>query len=118
LIRFLDARPVRYVSQFRVNHAEEFVRHLRPVEVSPNRHRNTKARRLLDKGVQFILECCRALFAFAARRRHLPPYADNPFARLQIDRIPLESRKLVTLLTPEQETSFVETCDTWQFPSS
>ena len=60
----------------------EFVRYLRSVRVSPNGHPNTPKRPLLDKGVRYVLGCCRALFNHAARRRHLPPYAENPFAAL------------------------------------
>jgi integrase len=86
LIRFMIQRPVRYVSHFRIAHAADFVRYLRSVEVSPNGHTNTVRRPLLDNGVRYILECCRTLFAFAAKRRHLPPYADNPFSALDIDR--------------------------------
>lgn len=45
---------------------------------------NTAKRHLLDKGLCYILECCRTLFQFAAKRRHLPPYAENPFSALEI----------------------------------
>src|SRR3954466_8087876 len=36
LVRFLAVRPVRNASQFHAPHAEEFVRYLRGLEVSPN----------------------------------------------------------------------------------
>jgi integrase len=116
LIRFLACRPVRHVSHFQVNHAEAFVQHLRSVEISPNGHKNTAVRTLLDKGVQYILECCRTLFAFAAKRRHLPPYADNPFATLEIDRIPIERFRAIELFSADQERAFVEACDDFQLP--
>jgi integrase len=117
LLRFVaEARPVKHASQFRTSHSEEFVCYLRALHVSPNGHRNTPKRPLLDKGVRYVLECCRALFNYAAKRRHLPPYADNPFAELDIDRIPIENARAVELLTAEQERAFLEACDDWQFP--
>ena len=57
LLRFLTKRPVRHASQFQAGHAEEFVRYLRTIHVSPNGHKNTAKRPLLDKGLRFILEC-------------------------------------------------------------
>jgi integrase len=96
--------------------AEQFVRHLRQVEVAPNGHKNSPKRRLRDKGVCFVLSTCRSLFAFAARRKHLPPYADNPFAALELGRIPVEDAKPIVLFTAEQEREFLRRCDLWQFP--
>jgi integrase len=116
LLRFLAAHPVRYASHFTVAHAGAFARHLRAVEVSPNGHPNTPRRALMDKGLKYVLECGRALFAFAAKRRHLPPYADNPFSALEVDRIPVERARPVVLLTADQERAFLEACDDWQFP--
>ena len=62
LLRYLQLRPVRYASQFQAGHAEQFVRHLRSAKVSPNGHAHTAPRPLLDKGLRFVLECCRTLF--------------------------------------------------------
>ena len=42
LLRFLEQRPVRHVSQFHSSHAEEFVRYLRTIQVSPNGHANCR----------------------------------------------------------------------------
>lgn len=117
LINFLrDVRPVRLASLFTARDAEALVRYLRTIEVAPNGHKNSARRPLLDKGVKYILECCRALFGYAARRRHLPPYAENPFTAIEVDRIPIEQSKPIVLLTPEQEVNFLEACDDWQFP--
>ena len=115
LLRFLDSRPVKH-AQFTAGHAAESARHLRTLRVSPNGHPNTPNRPLLDKGVRYVLECCRALFNFAARNRHLPPYPGNPFTALEVDRIPVEAARPVELLTPDQERTFLEACDDWQFP--
>jgi len=61
---------------------DQFVRYLRSIKVAPNGHRNAARRRLRDKGVTYILEVCQSPYAFAAKNRHLPPYADNPFGGL------------------------------------
>ncbi len=116
LLRFLETRPVRHASHFHSSHAEEFLRFLRGLRVSPNGHAHTAKRPLMDKELRFILECCRALFNYAARRRHLSPYAENPFASLEIERIPIEHSRPITLFTVEQERAFLTACDNWQFP--
>jgi integrase len=116
LLRFLDSNPVRHAAVFHNRHAEEFVSYLRRLNVSPNGHANTVKRLLMDKGLQFVLECCRAMFNYAAKRRHLAPYAENPFRILEIDRIPVEQMRPIVLMTPEQERAFLESCDDWQFP--
>jgi integrase len=116
LFRFLEQRPVGRVSQFQSTHATEFVRYLRDIQVSPNGHANSPKRQLMDKGLRYVLECCRALFNYAAKHRHLSPYAENPFQLLDIKRIPVENSRLVTLFTAEQERAFLEACDAWQLP--
>jgi integrase len=116
LLRFLERHPVRLASNFRAAHAEELVRYLRALRVSPNGHAHTARRPLMDKGLCYVLECCRALFHFAARRRHLPPYAENPFTTLEIGRIPVEEARPITLFSHEQERAFLAACDDWQFP--
>jgi integrase len=116
LLRFLEQRPVRHASHFHTSTAEEFVCYLRTVEVSPNGHPKTAKRRLMDKGLCFVLESCRALFNYAARRRHLSPYAENPFSVLEIERIPVQEVRPVILLSAEQEQAFLQACDDWQLP--
>jgi integrase len=96
--------------------ADRFAAFLRHREVTPNGHKNTARRRLLDKGVRFILEVCRSLYGFAHRMRHLPPYAANPFADLRIDRMQLADAKSVFLFTAETELQFLQAADRWAFP--
>jgi hypothetical protein len=55
-------------------------------------------------------------FNFAARHWHLSPYAENPFAALQIERIPIGQARPITLFTAPQERALLEACDDWQFP--
>ena len=116
LLRFLVTRPVRHAAIFQTAHAEEFVSYLRSIRVSPNGHANTVKRPLMDKGIRYILESCHALFNYAAKRRHLTPYSENPFAVLDIDRMPVETSRAIVLMTAAQERQFLEACDDWQFP--
>lgn len=96
--------------------ADRFAAHLRSVEVAPNGHPHAARRKLRDKGVQFILETCRAMYAFAGRRRHLPPYAGNPFAELPLDRMKVEDAKPIFVFDAETELAFLKSCDDWSFP--
>jgi len=117
LIGFVNSKhPGCRTSVFGVHHAEEFVRHLRAIKVAPNGHTNARKRPLLDKGILFILQTCRSMFRYAIKRRHLSPYADNPFSELDLERLPIENAKPVEILTPDLERKLLEACDDWQFP--
>lgn len=117
LIRYAQmVRPVKVVSNFTVSHAEDFVRHLRSIRVSPNGHPNSAKRPLLDKGIQYILETCRTLFAYAIKRRHLSPYAENPFSALELGRLPIEHFRKIVLPTADQQIALLKACDNWQLP--
>jgi len=109
-------RRVVSVAHFRAGEAEAFAAYLRHVEVAPNGHRNARKRLLRDKGVKYVLEVCRSLFNYAAKRRHLPPYSENPFSAIEIDRMPIEDAKPFVGLTAGQERAFLGACDAWQFP--
>ncbi len=95
--------------------AESFVKHLRSLMVSPNGHTKTPRRKLRDKGLIYILGVCRSLFNYAARQRHLPPYARNPFTDLGIERMKIEDAKPTGVLSQEEESAFLAACDPWQF---
>jgi integrase len=117
LLAFLETtHPGCRTSVFTVHDAGEFVRYLRTIKVTPNGHQNARKRPLLDKGIRYILETCRSMFRYALKRRHLSPYAENPFSELELDRLPLENIKPVRILTPDQERKLLEACDDWQFP--
>jgi len=117
LLEFLKTPGVpATTAHFRVEHAEQFVRYLRDVLVSPNGHPHTAKRPLRDKGLRYILEVCRSMFHFAIKHRHLPPYSDNPFSLLQIERIADASSQQIQLFSPEEEVAFLLHCDDWQFP--
>ena len=95
---------------------DAFATYLRQVEVAPNGHPNTTKRRLRDKGVQFILETCRAMYNFAGKRRHLPPYAGNPFAELPLDRLKVEDAKPIFVFDAAGELAFFKAASEWAFP--
>ena len=94
---------------------DRFAGYLRSKEVAPNGHPNTARRRLRDKGVVFILETCRSLYSFAAKRRHLPPYASNPFAELPLDRLKIEDSKPIFVFDEKTEVAFLHASDFWDF---
>lgn len=93
--------------------ADAFAAHLRGIEVAPNGHPHTAKRKLRDKGVQFVLETCRAMYTFAGKRQHLPPYATNPFAELPIDRLKIEDAKPIFVFNPVTELAFFQAASPW-----
>ncbi|MDX1966359.1 MAG: tyrosine-type recombinase/integrase, partial [Planctomycetaceae bacterium] len=95
--------------------ATAFVGFLRARRVSPNGHGNTAKRCLRDKGVQFIVEVCRSMLALAQRRRHLPPYAANPFSDVRTDRMRIEDAKLVFVFDADTELQFLNAAHDWEF---
>lgn len=116
LVRFArDCRPGIRADAFSPMTAEDFVKYLRTTAVSPNGHPNARRRPLRDKGVVFVLGACRSLFSFAARQRHLPPYARNPFSDLGIERMKVEDAKPTGALTEAEEVRFLAACDPWAF---
>ncbi|MHC4248167.1 MAG: tyrosine-type recombinase/integrase [Planctomycetota bacterium] len=110
-----ERRPGLTVDALNPRTAESFVKRLRRTPVSPNGHPKTKKRPLRDKGVVFVLGTCRSLFNYAARQRHLPPYARNPFSDLGIERMKIEDAKPTGVLTEIEEAAFLAACDAWQF---
>ena len=95
---------------------EAFATYLRQTEVAPNGHRNAMKRKLRDKGVQFILETCRSMYNFAIKRRHLPPYAGNPFSELPLDRLKIEDAKPIFVFNDATELAFFKAASDWAFP--
>lgn len=96
--------------------ANSFAAYLRSQRVAPNGHPHAARRHLRDKGVQYILETCRSMFAFAQRQRHLPPYAANPFAELRIDRMRVEDAKPIFVFDFKMELQFLDGARDWDFP--
>jgi integrase len=95
---------------------EQFLRYLRSLKVPANGHSSPVRRPLRDKGLRFILEACRSLYGFAAKQRHLPPYAENPFAGLGHALVRIENAKPVFVFDEATESAFFRAVDNWSFP--
>jgi hypothetical protein len=50
------------------------------------------------------------------KRRHLSPYAENPFTALELGRLPIEHCRKIILPTSDQQMALLRACDDWQFP--
>ena len=96
--------------------ADHFVAWLRKQKVSPNGHPNTAKRALRDKGLRFVLEVCRSVYIYAAQQRFLPPYFENPFSKLNLERMKIEDAKPIFVFDAEDELSFFQKADDWAFP--
>ena len=115
LLAFLaDEHPRLKADALTPQVAESFVKYLRSQKVGANGHGKARRRRMRDKGIIFVLSTCRSLFNYAARQRHLPPYARNPFAELGIERMRNEDAKPKGIFTPDEEVAFLKACDPWQ----
>lgn len=110
LVDFAGDLPAHLLS------AERFALFLREKEISPNGHPHTPKRRLRDRGVQNLLEIGRSLYAYADRQRHLPPYSENPFSQLRLDRMTIEDAKPIFVFEQSTELQFLEAADPWSFP--
>ena len=96
--------------------ADEFCRYLRSVRVAANGHPHAARRALKEKGIRYILEVSRSLYGFAAKKRHLPPYTDNPFAGLGGKRTRQGDAKRVFVFDEPTELAFLRAADAWGFP--
>lgn len=95
---------------------DQFVAWLRKQKVSPNGHPNTAKRTLRDKGLRFVLEVCRSVYIYAAQQRFLPPYFENPFSKLNLERMRIEDAKPIFVFDAGDELSFFQKADDWTFP--
>ena len=96
--------------------AEEFLRYLRSLRVAPNGHPRAKRRPLREKGIRFILETCRSMYGYAAKKRHLPPYFEICFAPRALRRRQNEDAKPIFVFDADQELAFLTACSNWAFP--
>lgn len=95
--------------------AEPFLRYLRTIRVAPNGHQNAARRPLRGKGIRFIVEATRSLYGFAAKKRHVPPYWDNPFAGFATRRMRIEDAKPIHVFDEETELAFLRAASDWDF---
>jgi integrase len=56
------------------------------------------------------------MYNFAMKRRHLPPYAGNPFAELPLDRLKIEDAKAIFVFDAATELAFLKAASAWAFP--
>jgi integrase len=114
LINFAESLP--RVPQVHELNPEAFLSYLRKIEVAPNGHHNSAKRRLRSKGILYILETCRSMYHFALKRRSLPPYSNNLFSELPMDRFKLEDSKPIFVFTAETELAFLKVALGWEWP--
>jgi integrase len=115
-LRHLEDFARRGLVQAQNIDADRFVRYLRSIDVAPNGHKNAARRKLRDKGVLFILEVCRNLYRYAATKRHLPPYTENPFTALAGSRFRIEDAKQVFVFNADSELAMLKAAGAWEFP--
>ena len=94
---------------------EDFVKWLRGQK--RNRNGSKKGSRDFYKvgGIKFVLSTCRTAFNWAARRRLLPPFTENPFRQFAIEKLKDPSEVAAAkVFTPDQERDFFRACSGWQ----
>jgi len=96
--------------------ADDFLRWLRRIRVAPNGHPSSCRRPLREGGIQFVLNTCRTLYQYALKRRHLPPYAQNPFSDLAGRKLCDDDAKPIFVFDEVTEHRFFEAADDWGFP--
>jgi integrase len=95
---------------------DRFAAYLRTVEVGTNGHPNSPKQKLRDKGVKFVLQTVRSTYQFAAKRGYLPPYSENPFATVPLDRFKIEDAKPLFVFDASTEAAFLRAANRWEFP--
>jgi len=116
LTRFIEERrPSLTMDTLTVPIAEEFVKFLRTVRISPNGSPNAKKVLMRDRGVLSVLRTCRAFWNFAYHHRHVPPYSKNPFTEIRIEAMRIDDMKPKYVLTPDEEAEFLKACSPWEF---
>ena len=95
---------------------EDFVKWLRRQSRARNGADSGEQDRYTASGIRFILSVCRTAFIWASKRRHLPPYAENPFSSFPIEKTFKNEEGQTRIFTPEEQRAFLAACDDWQRP--
>jgi integrase len=114
---FCLQHEITAVDAFQERTVEDFVRWMRGLTRARNGMKTGKHKdHYKTGGIKFILSTCRTLFNWAARRRMLPPYAENAFGRFPIDQLrdPAADEEEIRVFTPKQEQAFFDACSNWQ----
>jgi len=103
----------RFAAQRKLSNADslpatQFIEHLRTVEVTPNGHANTARRRLRDKGISYILECCRSMYHFGIRHGIVSREPGNPFSDIGLGKLKIRDAKPIFVFTAQQEAAFFQ----------
>lgn len=115
-LEFCESAEINSVDAFTEVSVEDMVAWLRGQTRTRNGAKKGKREVYQVGGIKFILSTCRTAFNWAGRRRMLPPYADNPFARFPIDSLrdvdaPDAGDRI---FTADQEKAFFAACNDWQ----
>ena len=114
-LHLVDFAREHSVSDASAVSAAAFVAHLRSIEVSPNGHPNTLLRRLADKGVRYVVDCCRSLYHFGIDHGLLPAGVTNPFARRRAAPVRVRDAKPIFVFDAERELAFFAAARPWAF---
>lgn len=95
---------------------EDFIRWLRGQTRTRNGAEKGKQGGYKTGGIKFILCTCRTAFHWAARRRMLPAFSENPFSKFPIDQLrdPEAEDQRGHIFTPDQEQAFFQAASRWQ----
>jgi integrase len=119
LDRFLDfcqVSRIGAVDMVEQATVEDFVKWLRGQKRSRNGAVKGRKAAYQEGGIKFILSTCRTAFSWAARRRMLPPFSENPFTHFPIEELggvrgAGGKEKIFSL---EQERAFFAAANPWQ----
>ena len=119
LDRFLDfcmASRIATVDSVAPATVEDFVKWLRGQKRSRNGAAKGRKAAYQEGGIKFILSTCRTAFNWAARRRMLPPFAENSFTHFPIDELGgvRGACGKEKIFSPEQERAFFAAANLWQ----
>ena len=113
--RFAETRDdLRSACDIDERTVEDFIKWMRRQDRTRNGQSEGPRHPYRASGIKFILSTCRSAFNWAARRRYLPPYAENPFATLAVDKIARREQTEAQILTEKQQEAFFARCDNWQ----
>ncbi len=116
LTRFIkECRPSLTIDAITVTVAEDFVKFLRTVKISPNGSPNAKKILMRDRGVLSVLRTARAFWNYAYHHRHVPPYSKNPFTAIRIEAMRIDDMKPKYVLSPDEEAELLAASSPWEF---
>ena len=115
-LEFAAEAKITGVDAVQEHSVEDFVRWLRGQTRTRNGAEQGKRNEYKTGGIKFILCTCRTAFNWAARRRMLSAFSENPFSKFPIDQLrdPEAEDQGASIFTPEQERAFFRAASGWQ----